>query len=167
LGWNGQATLNGISVMEDQERLTRALADGYRIERGIGSGGMATVYLAEDLKHHRQVAVKVLKPELGAVMGTDRLLAEIRTTANLSLPHILSLHDSGDADGRLFYVMPYVEGESLRQKLDRDGQLSVEEAVRVAVVGEGADRASGWLRPAREVGRRIPGSRLSRTWSDL
>jgi len=118
--------------MEDQARLTKALADRYRIEREIGSGGMATVYLAQDLKHDRQVAVKVLRPELGAVMGSDRFLAEIRTTANLSHPHILPLHDSGEADGLLFYVMPYVEGQNLRQKLDRDGQLSVEEALRIA-----------------------------------
>lgn len=114
------------------ERLKTALADRYRIEREIGSGGMATVYLAQDFKHDRRVAVKVLKPELAAIVGTERFLAEIRTTANLSHPHILPLHDSGEADGFLFYVMPYVEGESLRQKLDRDGQLPVEEAVRIA-----------------------------------
>jgi len=118
--------------MEHEERLKAALADRYQIEREIGSGGMATVYLAQDPKHDRQVAVKVLKPELAAVVGTDRFLAEIRTTANLSHPHILPLHDSGEADGFLFYVMPYVEGESLRQRLDRDGQLPVEEAVRIA-----------------------------------
>jgi serine/threonine-protein kinase len=118
--------------MEHQERLRAALADRYTIESEIGSGGMATVYLAQDLKHDRKVAVKVLKPELAAVVGTERFLTEIRTTANLAHPHILPLHDSGEADGFLFYVMPYVEGESLRQRLDRDGQLPVEEAVRVA-----------------------------------
>jgi len=118
--------------MEENTRLAEALADRYRIEREIGSGGMATVYLAHDLKHDRNVAVKVLRPELAAVMGKERFLAEIRTTANLSHPHILPLHDSGEADGFLFYVMPFVEGESLRQKLDRDGQLPVEEAVRIA-----------------------------------
>ena len=120
------------SNQEAEERLKAALADRYQIEREIGSGGMATVYLAQDLKHDRKVAVKVLKPELAAVVGTERFLAEIRTTANLSHPHILPLYDSGEADGFLFYVMPYVEGESLRQRLDRDGQLPVEEAVRIA-----------------------------------
>ncbi|MFC1661672.1 protein kinase [Gemmatimonadota bacterium] len=124
------------------ERLNTALADRYRIEREIGSGGMATVHLAEDLKHDRKVAVKVLKPELAAVMGTERFLAEIRTTANLSHPHILPLHDSGEADGFLYYVMPYVEGESLRQRLDRDSQLPVEEAVRIATrVADALDSA--------------------------
>lgn len=115
-----------------QERLSTALADRYLIEREIGSGGMATVYLAQDLKHDRKVAVKVLKPELAAVVGTERFLAEIRTTANLAHPHILPLHDSGEADGFLYYVMPHVEGESLAERLDRDGQLPVEEAVRIA-----------------------------------
>jgi len=118
--------------MEHEERLKAALADRYQIEREIGSGGMATVYLAQDLRHDRKVAVKVLKPELAAVVGTDRFLAAIRTTATLSHPDILPLFDSGEADGFLFHVMPYVEGESLRQKLERDGQLSVEEAVRIA-----------------------------------
>jgi len=118
--------------MDIQERLTGALADRYQIEGEIGSGGMATVYLAEDLKHDRKVAVKVLRSDLAAVMGPDRFLAEIRTTANLSHPHILPLFDSGEADGILFYVMPFVEGESLSQRLDREGQLSVEEAVRIA-----------------------------------
>ena len=93
---------------------------------------MATVYLADDLKHERKVALKVLKPELAALVGAERFLAEIKTTANLQHPHILPLHDSGDADGFLFYVMPYVEGESLREKLDREHQLPVDEAVRIA-----------------------------------
>jgi serine/threonine-protein kinase len=114
------------------ERLNAALTGRYHIESEIGSGGMATVYLAQDLRHDRKVAVKVLNPELAAVVGTERFLAEIRTTANLSHPHILPLHDSGEADGFLFYVMPWVEGESLRERLDRDGQLPVEEAVRIA-----------------------------------
>jgi serine/threonine-protein kinase len=120
------------SDQDVQERLNAALIDRYHIESEIGSGGMATVYLAQDLKHDRRVAVKVLNPELAAVVGTERFLAEIRTTANLSHPHILPLHDSGEADGFLFYVMPYVKGESLRQRLDREGQLPVEEAVRIA-----------------------------------
>ncbi|HEX9164692.1 MAG TPA: serine/threonine-protein kinase [Gemmatimonadales bacterium] len=112
-------------------RLKAALADRYRIERELGAGGMATVYLAEDLKHNRKVAVKVLHPELAAVLGAERFLAEIRTTANLQHPHILPLHDSGQADGLLFYVIPYVEGETLRARLARERQLPVEEAVRI------------------------------------
>jgi serine/threonine protein kinase len=118
--------------MEELERLQAALADRYRIEREIGSGGMATVYLAEDLKHHRQVALKVLKPELAAVIGADRFLAEIETTAHLQHPHILPLFDSGEAGGSLFYVMPYVEGETLRERLEREKQLPVDEAVKIA-----------------------------------
>jgi serine/threonine-protein kinase len=114
------------------ERLTEALADRYRIERRLGEGGMATVFLAEDLRHERNVALKVLRPELAAVLGADRFLTEIKTTANLQHPHILPLFDSGESDGFLYYVMPYVEGESLREKIDRDKQLGVEEAVRIA-----------------------------------
>ncbi|MDX1676164.1 MAG: protein kinase, partial [Longimicrobiales bacterium] len=98
----------------------------------LGEGGMATVYLAEDLKHDRQVAVKVLRPELAAVVGAERFLAEIRTTANLEDPHILPLYDSGEADGFLFYVMPYVEGDSLRDRIDREHQLPVDQAVQIA-----------------------------------
>ena len=93
---------------------------------------MATVYLAQDLKHHRQVAIKVLRPELAAVIGAERFLAEIRTTANLQHPHILPLLDSGEADGFLFYVMPFVEGESLRDRLHREKQLPIDDAVRIA-----------------------------------
>ncbi len=93
-------------------RLNTALEARYRIERQLGEGGMATVYLADDLKHERKVALKVLKPELAAVVGAERFLAEIKTTANLQHPHILPLFDSGEADGFLFYVMPYVEGDS-------------------------------------------------------
>jgi serine/threonine-protein kinase len=114
------------------ERLNVALGGRYRIERQLGEGGMATVYLAEDLKHDRSVALKVLKPELAAVVGAERFLAEIKTTANLQHPNILPLFDSGQADGLLFYVMPYVEGETLRDRLDREHQLPVDEAVRIA-----------------------------------
>ena len=114
------------------ERLTAALSDRYHIERELGSGGMATVYLAQDVKHDRRVAVKVLRPELAAVIGADRFLTEIKTTANLQHPHILGLHDSGSVDGFLFYVMPYIEGESLRDRLNREHQLPVTESVRVA-----------------------------------
>jgi serine/threonine-protein kinase len=113
-------------------RLNAALEGRYRIERELGEGGMATVYLADDLKHERKVALKVLKPELAAVVGADRFLGEIKTTANLQHPHILALFDSGEADGFLFYVMPYVEGESLRERLDREKQLPIGDAVRIA-----------------------------------
>ncbi|MBL8996653.1 MAG: serine/threonine-protein kinase [Gemmatimonadetes bacterium] len=113
------------------DRLATALADRYRIERELGQGGMATVYLAEDLKHKRRVALKVLKPELAAVLGAERFVQEITTTASLQHPHILPLFDSGTADGFLFYVMPFIEGETLRGKLDRETQLGVDEAVRI------------------------------------
>ena len=113
-------------------RLNAALEGRYAIERELGEGGMATVYLADDLRHERKVALKVLKSELAAVVGAERFLAEIKTTANLQHPHILPLFDSGEADGFLFYVMPYVEGESLRERLDRENQLPVDEAVRIA-----------------------------------
>src|SRR5262245_9875574 len=112
-------------------RLTNALADRYRIERELGQGGMAMVYLAHDVRHDRKVALKVLRPELAAILGGARFLAEIKTTANLQHPHILSLFDSGEADGLVYYVMPFVEGESLRDRLTRERQLPVEDAVRV------------------------------------
>jgi serine/threonine-protein kinase len=114
------------------ERLTRALEGRYVVEKKLGEGGMATVFLAEDLKHKRKVALKVLKPELAAVVGAERFLTEIETTANLQHPHILPLFDSGEADSFLFYVMPYVEGESLHDRLERERQLPVDDAVRIA-----------------------------------
>jgi len=113
------------------DRLTTALADRYRIERELGAGGMATVYLAHDIKHERKVAIKVLKPELAAVLGGERIVVEIKTTASLQHPHILPLFDSGEADGFLYCVMPFIDGETLRAKLDRETQLGVEEAVRI------------------------------------
>jgi Tol biopolymer transport system component len=119
-------------VADSLGRLTAALADRYRIQRELGQGGMATVYLAHDLRHDRKVALKVLRPELSAILGANRFLAEIKTTANLQHPHILSLFDSGEADGLVYYVMPFVEGESLRDRLHREHQLPVEEAVRIA-----------------------------------
>jgi len=119
------------------ERLNTALAGRYRIERQLGQGGMATVYLAQDIKHDRKVAVKVLKPELSAVLGADRFVVEIKTTASLQHPHILPLFDSGTADGFLFYVMPYIEGETLRTRLSRETQLGVDESLRIA--GDVAD----------------------------
>ena len=127
-------------------RLNVALEGRYRIEREIGEGGMATVYLAEDLRHERQVALKVLKPELAAMVGGERFLAEIKTTANLKHPHILPLHDSGEADGFLFYVMPFLEGESLQDRIDRDKQLPVNEAVEIA------RKVAGALQHAHEHG---------------
>ncbi len=114
------------------DRLTSALADHYAVERELGRGGMATVYLAEDLKHHRQVAIKVLKPELAAILGGERFLNEIKVTANLQHPNILPLYDSGEADTLVYYVMPYVEGDTLRDKLDHEKQLGVDETVRIA-----------------------------------
>jgi len=145
-------------MAEPNSRLAAALADRYRIERELGAGGMATVYLAEDLKHDRKVAIKVLRPELAAVLGAERFVQEIKTTAALQHPHILPLYDSGQAVGRidgpsaggfdaaagqpaakpsnrpaefLYYVMPYIQGETLRQKLDRETQLGIDEAAKI------------------------------------
>ena len=114
------------------DRLTAALSDRYRLDRELGAGGMATVYLAHDLKHDRDVAIKVLHPDLGAALGGERFLSEIRTTARLQHPHILPLLDSGEADGLLYYVMPLVTGETLRARLERERQLPIAEAVRIA-----------------------------------
>ncbi len=113
------------------QRLKTALADRYAIDQEVGSGGMATVYLAEDLKHHRKVAVKVLRPDLAATLGPERFLREIEIAAQLQHPHILTLIDSGEADGFLYYVMPYVEGESLREQLTESGELPIMDAVRI------------------------------------
>ncbi len=118
--------------MDATDRLTTALSDRYAIEAEIDSGGMATVYRARDLKHDRTVAIKVLRPDLAEAIGADRFLREIRTTANLSHPHVLPLFDSGEADGFLFYVMPFVKGESLRDRLEREDQLPIEDAVQIA-----------------------------------
>src|SRR4026209_1628151 len=105
-------------MTDPQACLSASLAERYRIERELGQGGMATVYLAQDLKHDRKVAIKVLRPELAAVIGAERLLSEVKRTANRQHPHILQLHDSGEAGTFLFYVMPFVEGESLRDRLN-------------------------------------------------
>src|SRR5215207_4351837 len=113
-------------------RLTAALADRYRVDRELGAGGMATVYLAHDIRHERDVAIKVLHPDLGAALGGERFLSEIRTTARLQHPHILPLLDSGAADGLLYYVMPLVTGETLRTRLNRERQLPVDAAVLIA-----------------------------------
>jgi eukaryotic-like serine/threonine-protein kinase len=113
-------------------RLGDALQTRYRLDKEVGAGGMATVYLAHDLRHDRDVAIKVLHPDLAAALGAERFLAEIKTTAKLQHPHILPLLDSGEADGLLYYVMPFVAGESLRNRLDRETQLSVDDAIRIA-----------------------------------
>jgi serine/threonine-protein kinase len=125
-------------VTNPSARLTAALSDRYTIERELGQGGMATVYLAHDVRHDRRVAVKVLRPELAAVIGAERFLSEIKTTANLQHPHILPLFDSGESDGFLFYVMPYVEGETVRDRIHREKQLPVADAVRIATEVAGA-----------------------------
>ncbi|MGH7644847.1 MAG: serine/threonine-protein kinase, partial [Gemmatimonadales bacterium] len=114
------------------ERLTTAVAGRYAVERELGAGGMATVYLARDTRHGRAVAIKVLRPELAAVLGGDRFLREIEIAAQLNHPHILPLYDSGQADGLLFYVMPYVEGESLRKRITTERQLPLDEALGIA-----------------------------------
>ena len=115
----------GLSI----QQLRDALSGSYTIDRELGRGGMATVFLAQDVKHDRVVALKVLHPDLAASLGPDRFLREIKLAARLNHPHILPLFDSGEANGLLYYVMPYVEGESLRERLDREQQLPVEEAV--------------------------------------
>ena len=128
--------------MHTTEQLNAALEGRYAIERLVGEGGMATVYLARDVRHNRKVALKVLKPDLGAIVGVDRFLAEIQVTANLQHPNLLPLFDSGAADGVLFYVMPYIEGESLRARIDREKQLPIDDAVRIAAsIGSALDYA--------------------------
>jgi eukaryotic-like serine/threonine-protein kinase len=127
-------------------RLSAVLADRYRVESELGQGGMATVYLAHDLKHDRDVAIKVLRDDVAASVGRDRFLREIRLAAKLSHPHILPLYDSGDAEGTLFYVMPVVEGQSLRERLDTQRQLPIADAVRIA------SEVAGALEHAHRVG---------------
>ena len=119
--------------MTDQlDRFAAATADRYAVERELGRGGMATVYLADDLKHKRQVAIKVLHPDLAASLGAERFVREIEIAATLNHPHILPLFDSGEADGFLYYVMPYIKGESLRDRLVREGQLPIDETLQIA-----------------------------------
>src|SRR5438093_4448768 len=117
--------------MDALTQLTAALAGRYAIDREIGRGGMATVFLAGDVKHNRKVALKVLNPELGAVLGVERFLSEIQVTANLQHPNLLPLFDSGEADGLLFYVMPYIDGESLRKRIQREKQLPIDDAIHI------------------------------------
>lgn len=121
-------------MSDDIGRLNSALKNSFRVERVLGEGGMATVYLADDLRHHRRVALKVMKPELSAVLGAERFLAEVKTTARLQHPHVLPLFESGEVDGLLYFVMPFVEGESLRERIDREGRLPVEESVRMTAL---------------------------------
>ncbi|MGH2400007.1 MAG: serine/threonine-protein kinase, partial [bacterium] len=131
-------------MAEAPHRLQDLLSGRYRIERELGRGGMATVFLAEDLKHHRPVAIKLLNPELAAAIGAERFLREIEIAARLNHPQILPLHDSGAAEGLLYYVMPYVEGESLRERLSREKQLPVDDAVRITLeVADALDYAHG------------------------
>src|SRR5881409_2717864 len=131
-------------MADHSERVRASLTGRYTIERELGRGGMATVYLARDLKHDRPVALKVLRPELAAVLGAERFLRENRLTAQLQHPHILTLIDSGEADDFLYYVMPYVEGESLHQRLAREGQLPLDEALRITrAVASALDFAHG------------------------
>jgi serine/threonine-protein kinase len=144
-------------VSDPIARLSAALADRYTIERELGAGGMATVYLAHDQKLGRTVALKVLRPELAAALGSDRFLREIEIAAKLAHPHILALHDCGEADGLLYYVMPYVEGESLRDRLNRDKQLPLDDALQIS--REVADALS-YAQVVRSSPR--PGSRWGR-----
>src|SRR5829696_867951 len=130
----GQSQISGtisghVMQVTPLDRIRNAFSEYYTIDRELGRGGMATVYLAQDAKHERLVALKVLHPDLAATLGPDRFLREIKLAARLNHPHILPLHDSGEASGFLYYVMPYVEGESLRERLDREHQLPIEEAV--------------------------------------
>jgi serine/threonine protein kinase len=120
-----------ICVGDLRERLQTGLADRYRIERELGRGGMATVYLAQDLRHKRPVALKVLHPELAQTLGPERFQREIETVARLQHPHILTVYDSGETAGQLWFTMPFVEGESLRDRLSREKQLSIDEALRI------------------------------------
>ena len=131
-------------MVEVVERLRTVLAEHYAVDRELGRGGMATVYLARDLKHGRLVAIKVLRPTLAESLGPGRFLREIRIASRLTHPNILPVHDSGEAEGLLFYVMPYVGGESLRDLIRREGQLPVEDAVRIAQeVAQGLTYAHG------------------------
>jgi serine/threonine protein kinase len=132
------------------QRLSDSLADRYRINREIGADGMATVFLAHDLRHDRDVAIKVLQPDLGAALGADRFRSEIRTTARLQHPHILPLLDSGGADGLLYYVVPLVTGETLGARLDREKQLPIDDAIDIAREVVDALAANGGWKSLRQ-----------------
>lgn len=138
------------------DRLKATITHRYAVERELGSGGMATVYLARDLKHGRQVAIKVLRPELAATLGPERFIREIKILAKLTHPHILPLFDSGEADQFLYYVMPYVEGESLRQRLENEGKLSVLGHGDVAVLARTSVlQYQGTQKPVRDIAREL------------
>ncbi len=134
------------------ERLANAISDRYTVLSEVGQSGMATVYLAEDVRHHRKVAIKVLHPELSAVLGGDRFLKEIEFTANLQHPHILPLFDSGSAEGLLYYVMPFIDGETLRARMNRERQLPIPDAVRIAV-DMSPELQEHWTRVRRSLQR--------------
>ena len=136
-------------MTEVRETLQRSLGGAYRVERELGAGGMATVYLAHDIRHERDVAIKVLHPDLGAALGGERFLSEIRTTARLQHPHILPLLDSGSANGLLFYVMPLVTGETLRSRLQREMQLPVDDLTTAITAVNTPDKISAWAFRAR------------------
>ena len=141
------------------ERLQAALADRYEVQGEIGRGGMATVYLAMDPRHNRKVAVKVLNPELAANLGAKRFLKEIEIAAQLTHPRVVPLYDSGEADGLLYYVMPYVEGETVRDRLRRERQLPVEDAIEITaqVAARARLRArAGDRAPGHQAGERLP-----------
>src|SRR5437879_1729753 len=142
-------------LIDPLARVQAALAGRYTIERELGRGGMATVYLAQDRKHHRPVAIKVLKPELAAALGPERFLREIDTAARLTHPHILPLHDSGEAAGLLYYVMPYVEGETLRDRLEREGRPLRGRARRASCASTSPRRRRGSARCARQSRLRL------------
>src|SRR5256714_1550892 len=135
MGIVGPSPRKDVLLPDVLELLREALAERYAVERELGRGGMATVYLARDLKHQRAVAIKVLDPEVGHAIGAERFLREIEIAARLQHPHILPLYDSGSAGGLLYYVMPYVEGETLRDRLAREKQLSQEDTLRIATEG--------------------------------
>ncbi len=127
----GKPYLTPMTATPLQHRLDAGLSGRYTIARELGRGGMATVFLAQDLRHGREVALKVLRPEISASIGAERFLREIKMAARLNHPHILPVYDSGEAEGLLFYVMPNMEGRSLRERLDRERQLPLEEALRI------------------------------------
>ena len=147
------------SVASALARLSAALSSRYKVERQIGAGAMAVVVLAQDLRHRRPVAIKVLRPELAALMGPERFLREIEIAAALVHPHILPLHDSGDADGVLYYVMPYIAGESLRDRLDREQRLPVAGAMRIA-----REVADAWGTPMLRDSSTWTSSRRTSCW---